>query len=334
MKAILMEQAGSPEQLKLAEMAQPSIQQSDQLLIKIRAAGVNSIDTKLRANGTYYPDNMPAVLGCDGSGVVIETGSQVTRFKPGDEVYYFFGGIGGDEQGNYAEYNLIGEQYVALKPDSISFEEAAAAPLVLITAWEALHHRAKIQAGQTILIHAGAGGVGHVAIQLAKAANCRVLTTVSSDTKEALARSLGADEVIRYDLSDFAQQTMALTDGAGVDVVFDTVGGATFESSFNALKPYGHLVTLLQPSHSVDWKVARLKNITTSLELMLSPAFYNWQQARLEQTKILDRCSRLFNSGQLRVIVNHKLPLESAADTHRLIENGSMEGKAVLIPQF
>jgi len=331
MKAILMQQAGAADVLHLStKVVQPEINDAHELLIEIKAAGVNPIDTKLRSSGTYYPDRMPAILGCDAAGLVVEVGSKVTRFKPGDEVYYFYGGIGGDEQGNYAQYNVLNEAYVAHKPTNLSYVEAAAAPLVLITAWEALHHRANIQPNQTVLIHAGSGGVGHVAIQLAKIAGCRVITTVSSNTKAELVRELGADEVIRYDQSDFAENCMALTDNQGVDVVFDTVGGPTFEASFQALMPYGHLVTLIQPLHNVDWKVARLKNLTTSLELMLSPALYNWQAARQQQTQILERCARLFEKGQLKVLVNHQLSVESVADAHRLIEKGSMEGKAVL----
>lgn len=331
MKAIVMQQAGDAEVLHLAEVKQPEINNPDELLVEIKAAGINPIDTKLRSNGTYYPDNLPAILGCDGAGTVIAVGSAVKRFKPGDEVYYFYGGIGGDEQGNYAEYNVIKEAYVAHKPKNLSFVEAATTPLVLITAWEALNHQAKIQYGQTVLIHAGSGGVGHIAIQLAKVAGCKVITTVSSDSKAQLVRALGADEVIRYDLTDFAEKALKLTNGNGVDVVFDTVGGATFEASFNALKPYGHLVTLLQPSQHVDWKLARMKNITTSLELMLSPAFYNWSEVRLQQTEILNQGKTLFESGKLKIAVNHELSLESVVDAHRLIEKGSMEGKAVLI---
>ena len=332
MKAVLMQQAGAPDVLHYTEVTKPKITRPQELLIEIKAAGINPIDTKLRTNGTYYPDNMPAIIGCDGSGKVVEVGSDVQRFKPGDDVYYFYGGIGGDEQGNYAEFNVINEAYLAHKPTNLSYIEAAAAPLVLITAWEALHLRANIVPGQTVLIHAGGGGVGHVAIQLAKVAGCRVITTVSSNTKAELVRSLGADEVIRYDQSSFADICMGLTQEQGVDMVFDTVGGATFEASFHALKPYGHLVTLLQPSHNVDWKVSRLKNLTISLELMLSPALYGWDKTRQQQTQILQQCARLFESGQLRVLVNHKLPLQRVADAHRLIEKGGMEGKAVLIP--
>lgn len=330
MKAILIHQAGTTDVLSHTEVTRPEIDGAHELLIEIKAAGVNPIDTKLRSNGTYYPDRMPAILGCDAAGIVVEVGSKVERFKPGDEVYYFYGGIGGDEQGNYAQFNVINEAYVVHKPTNLSYVEAAAAPLVLITAWEALHHRADIQSGQTVLIHAGSGGVGHVAIQLAKIAGCRVITTVSSNAKAELVRDLGADEVIRYDQTDFAQRCMTLTDGQGVDVVFDTVGGPTFEASFDALMPYGHLVTLIQPGHNVDWKSARLKNLTISLELMLSPPLYNWVAARQQQTKILQRCARLFENGQLKVLVNHQLPLKWVADAHRLIEKGGMTGKAVL----
>lgn len=332
MKAILMEQAGAAELLRYAEVPQPEISDPHELLIEIKAAGLNPVDTKLRSNGTYYPDKMPTILGCDGSGRVLKVGSAVTRFKPGDDLYYFYGGIGGDEQGNYAEFNVINEAYVAHKPTNLSYIEAAGAPLVLITAWEALHHRAKMESGHTVMIHAGSGGVGHIAIQLAKIAGCRVITTVSSEQKAKLVRELGADEVIRYDQENFAQRALALTAGMGVDLLLDTVGGATFEASFVALKPYGHLVTLLQPASTVEWKVARLKNLTISLELMLSPPLYSWKDARQQQTRILEQCRNLFESGQLKVVVTQQLPLDSAAAAHSLIEQGSMDGKVVLLP--
>ncbi|MDH3355006.1 MAG: alcohol dehydrogenase catalytic domain-containing protein, partial [Chromatiales bacterium] len=190
MKAILMQQPGEASSLVESEVNAPTLVEADQLLIKLEAAGVNPIDTKLRANGTYFPDQLPTILGCDGSGRVVEVGAEVKNFHVGDEVYYFYGGIGGAEQGNYAEYNVISEAYVAPKPSNLSFSEAAAVPLALITAWESLHHRTVVKKGESVLIHAGAGGVGHLAIQLAKIAGCRVITTVSSKEKEKFVRSL------------------------------------------------------------------------------------------------------------------------------------------------
>ncbi|TPW16762.1 MAG: alcohol dehydrogenase [Halothiobacillaceae bacterium] len=182
MKAILMHTVGGPELLSLAEVPTPTLHTTTDMVVRLKAAGVNPVDTKLRSRGTYFPDRLPTILGCDGAGIVEQVGSGVTRFKVGDELYFCNGGIGG-HPGNYAEYTTVDEKFAALKPRSLDFAHAAAAPLVLITAWESLHDRAAIQSGDRVLIHAGAGGVGHVAIQLAKLHGARVATTVSSGEK-------------------------------------------------------------------------------------------------------------------------------------------------------
>jgi NADPH2:quinone reductase len=186
-KAVLMTAAGGPDVLKIDQVPDPTIQGKTEILVRLRAAGVNPIDTKLRQRGTFYPDRMPAILGCDGAGVVEAVGSAVRKFQPGDEVYFCNGGIGG-HPGNYAEWAIVDEAFVARKPKSLSFVEAAAAPLVLITAWEALYDRAQLQAGQRALIHAGVGGVGHVAVQLAKLQGAAVSTTVSTPEKADFVR--------------------------------------------------------------------------------------------------------------------------------------------------
>ena len=170
MKAILMTTAGNADVLQLRDIPKPELPSPHHLLVKLAAAGVNPLDTKLRAKPAYYPDKLPAILGCDGAGIVAETGSAVTRFKPGDAVYFCNGGLGGnlgDEPGCYAEYTALHEEYCAAKPANLSLEDSAALPLVLLTAWESLVERANLQAGQTILIHAAAGGVGHIAVQIA-----------------------------------------------------------------------------------------------------------------------------------------------------------------------
>jgi len=330
MRAILMEQPGEASSLVESVVETPELVAPDQLLIKLEAAGINPIDTKLRANGTYFPDQLPTILGCDGAGRVVEIGASVTNFKVGDEVYFYYGGVGGEEQGNYAEYNRIPEAYLAPKPSTLTFSEAAAIPLALITAWEALHHRAEIREGESLLIHAGAGGVGHLAIQLAKMAGCRVITTVSSKEKELFVRSLGADEVINYQEQSFVDQVLELTEDRGVDVVLDSVGGKVFEQSFEAVRPYGRIVTLLQYPADTDWKQARLKNLTTAMELMLSPAILGLQPQRIEQTKILQQCGEYFDDGRLKVEVAAELSLGEAAKAHQMVEQGGLTGKIVL----
>ncbi len=329
MKAILMTDCGEPEVLQLANIDPPELTQPHQVLIRLKAAGVNPIDTKLRRHGTYHPEQMPAVLGCDGAGIVEAVGDAVTAFKPGDEVYYCRGGIGAP-QGNYAEYTVVDARYIALKPRSLDFAHAAAAPLVLLTAWEALHDRAGIKAGDKVLIHAGAGGVGHVAIQLAKLAGCEVVTTVGSDEKAAFVQSLGADMAINYNTTDFVEACLDWSDSLGVDVVFDTVGGKVFERGFAATRPYGHVVSLLQPAENTDWKIARLRNLTISLELMLSPMYFGWDEAEKHQAEILGKCAVLFDAGKLQIALSDTLPLAQAAEAHRRIERGGMLGKLAL----
>jgi NADPH:quinone reductase len=189
---------------------------------------------------------LPAILGCDGAGVVEAIGDQVTRFKVGDEVYFFNGGIGGPEQGNYAEYTVIHQEYAARKPTNLSMTDAAGVPLVWITAYEALVDRADLQKNQSVLIHAGAGGVGHTAIQIAKSLGARIATTVSNKEKTRLVESLGAENAINYREKDFVDSSLAWTDGKGVDAVFDTVGKDTFCRSFGAAKVYGKVITLLE----------------------------------------------------------------------------------------
>lgn len=325
-----MTAAGAPDVLQIAEVPDPSIQQETEMLVRLKAAGINPIDTKLRNRGTFFPDRMPAILGCDGAGIVEAVGSAVRQFKPGDEVYLCNGGLGG-HPGNYAEWAIVDARFAARKPASLSFAEAAAAPLVLITAWEALYDRARLQAGQTVLIHAGAGGVGHVAVQLAKLQGAKVCTTVSTPDKAEWVRSLGADHVIFYKDEDFVQSTLQWTHDRGVDVAFDTVGGAVLGQSFAAVQVYGDVVTILDADPQTHWKVARMRNQRISFELMLTPMLQGLIEEQQAQAKILEQCARLIDQGELKIQVNHRLPLVQAAEAHRLLEAGGMTGKIVLL---
>jgi len=274
-------------------------------------------------------DDLPAVLGCDGSGIVDAVGPEVSKFQTGDEVYFFHGGIG-PIQGNYAEFRTIEERFLARKPASLNFTAAAAAPLALITAWEALYDRAQIKTGQNVFINAGAGGVGHLAIQLAKIAGAKVCTTASSEEKADFVRSLGADMVINYKEQDFVAAIMDWTDGKGVDVVMDNVGGEWIEKSFSAIAHYGNFVTLLQPDRETDWTVARQRNIGIHLEIMLSPLLFDLQDAQKHQTSILEECARYFDKGKLKIHISKSMPLAEAATAHADIETGTTTGKIVL----
>lgn len=330
MKAILAMAAGGPEVLQLHDLPTPALPSPHHLRVRLAAAGVNPVDAKLRARPAYHPDKLPALLGCDGAGVVETIGSAVTRFKPGDEVYFCNGGLG-DEPGCYAEYTTLHEDYCAAKPANLTLSEAAALPLVLITAWEALVERAALQAGQTILIHAAGGGVGHVALQLAHHLGARIAATVGDEGKAGLVRGLGAEKIIRYRDQDFVYEVLEWTSGSGVDVVLDCVGGATFLRSFGAARVGGRVVSILATAiPQEDAQKARLRNLCLCHELMLTPQVMQLHDERVRQRRILEQGAALVEQGRLGVLVTHKIPLARAAEAHRLIEAGGMIGKIVL----
>ena len=330
MRAIAMTTNGSPNVLQPQDVISPKINTPQHILIRLQAAGINPVDTKLRRGGTFYPEQLPAILGCDGAGVVEQVGSEVSRFQVGDEVYFCHGGLGKKGTGNYAQYAVVDERFVAKKPQSLSFAEAAAAPLVLITAWEALYDRGRLEAGRRVLVHAGAGGVGHVAIQLAKLKGAEVCTTVSTPEKAQFVKDLGAHP-INYQETNFVEAVNDWTEGEGVELAFDTVGGDTLEETFPAVQVYGDLVTILNPSDSTNWKQARSRNLRIGLELMLTPQLTDNLEAQIAQTQILEQCSRLIDQGGLTIHLHQTFPLEKAREAHQMIEAGGMTGKLALV---
>jgi len=330
MQAILATAAGGTDVLQLKEVPLPELPSPHHVRVRLAAAGVNPVDTKLRAKPAYYPDKLPAILGCDGAGLVEKIGSAVSRFKVGDTVYFCNGGIG-DEPGCYAEYTTVHEEYCAAKPANLSLQDSAALPLALIAAWEALVERADLQQGQTVLIHAAAGGVGHVARQLAHHLGARIAVTVGDGKKAGLAHGLGAEKIIRYRTQDFVQETLNWTEGKGADIVLDTVGGETFLRSLDAARVGGKVVSLLAtPLAAADVQKARLRNLSLCYELMLTPQVMHLHNERIRQRKILEQGAALVEQGKLGVLVSHRLPLAQAAEAHRLIEAGGMIGKIVL----
>ncbi len=328
MRAVVMTAVGGAEVLRLQQLPRPGSPKGRELLVRVHAAGVNPIDTKLRSRGLYFDRPLPAVLGCDGAGVVEAVGDGVEGVRVGDQVWYCYGGLG-QPCGNYAEYALVDSRYVAPMPAGLDMATAAASPLVLITAWEALFDRAALRGGMKVLIHGGAGGVGHVAIQLAKVAGCEVATTVSSAEKADLVTELGADHVIRYDRDDVVASLLAWS-GGGVDVALDTVGGVAFTQAAAAVRPYGDLVTLLQLPSDADFKGLRLRNVRISQELMLTPMVLGLPDAAGHQAAILEQCGQLMEQKKLAVMVSDLLPLAEAAEAHRRVESGHMAGKLVL----
>jgi NADPH2:quinone reductase len=330
MKAIVLRQAGGPDNLALADLPPPAITRPGELRVRVMAAGINPVDTKMRAKPELYGLGVPGVLGCDGAGIVEDVGRGVTGFRPGDEIYYCQAPRG-DRPGQYAEVAVVDARLAARKPASLSFAQAAAAPLALITAWEALHDRAALKAGQRVLVHAGAGGVGHLAIQLARLAGAAVAATVGTADKADFTRQLGAELAIRYKDSDFADAALRWTGGQGVDIAFDTVGGATFARTFPAVRVHGDLVTLLLPPADTDWTVARNRNLRVSFELMLSPWFMDIDAGIRHQGEILRAAAILFDDGKLKVHVHEEFPLARAADAHRRLAAGDTLGKLVLV---
>ncbi len=331
MKAVLLTGAGGIDKLELTEVPDPTLDDPKFILIRLQAAGINPVDYKLRRVGGFYPNRLPLILGCDGAGVVEAVGDAVDRFNVGDEVYFFNGGMGGDEQGNYAELTTIHQDYPALKPKKLSMEQAASVPLVWLTAWESLVDRCHLKAGQTVLIHAGAGGVGYIALQIAKNIGAEVFTTISSPEKAEFAKSLGADYCLNYKEADFADAVMKLTDGEGVDLVFDTVGKETFPASFAATKIYGHVVTLSEDLCDQEAiELAKLRNLTVSYELMLSPMHFKMHQVRINQQKMLSKAAKMIEAGEVKVVANNVFSLEEIGKAHQLVEAGHSQGKTVI----
>ncbi len=330
MKAILLTRAGGPDSLELREIPKPVLPSPRHLLVRLHAAGVNPVDYKLRKSGTLFPEKLPAVLGCDGAGTVEDTGAEVTLFKRGDPVFFMHGGIG-NAPGTYAEWTAVPEWVAARIPDSLTMEEAAALPIPLITAWESLSRPGPLPAGSPVLIHAGAGGVGHLAVQIAQNFGMTVITTVRGPEKALLAEQDGARHIIDPDRSDFVRETLRLTGGKGVSLLLDTLGGDVFCRSFEAVKLYGHVVTLLEQACDPSSVLrAKQRNLSVHYVLVLSPVLLDRPDEQIRQTRILEQGARLCARGALKVRISQILPLEQVQDAHEMIESGHASGKIVL----
>ncbi|HEV3151733.1 MAG TPA: zinc-dependent alcohol dehydrogenase family protein [Acidobacteriaceae bacterium] len=323
MKAYVVEHAGGP--FTETDLPRPE-PEATQVLVRVHASGVNPLDTKIRAGKAGHAhQRLPAVLGLDLAGVVEETGSAVSAFHPGDDVYGMVGGVGG-LQGTLAEYVAADAELIALKPKSLSMREAAALPLITITAWEGLVDRAKVHGGQKVLIHAGAGGVGHVAVQIAKALGAEVFATVSPE-KRTIAEGFGAIAIDYRALSP--EQYVALhTNGEGFDVIYDTVGGATIDASFAAVKRYtGHVVSCLGWStHSLA--PLSFRSATYSGVFTLFPLLSGIGRAR--HGEILREAAALADAGRLKPLLNdQRFSPATIAAAHALVESGAV-GKVVV----
>src|SRR5215470_14731876 len=304
-KAWLVERPGGD--FRQAEFPRPK-PGMNQVLVRISASGVNPLDTKIRAGkAAHARQPLPAVLGLDMAGTVEETGPGVTSFKVGDEVYGMVGGVGG-LQGTLAELISVDAGLLAHKPKNLSMRQAAALPLVAITAWEALIDRAHVCADQTVLVHAGAGGVGHVAVQLARLNSAKVFATVSPD-KKSIVESFGAIP-INYRSSSVEEYVTKTTAGKGFDIVIDTVGGPTLDSSFFAVKRYtGRVVSCLGwGTHSLaplSMRGATYSGVFTLLPLITG-------EGRAHHGEILAHITGFVETGKLKPVLNE--PIVSMAD--------------------
>lgn len=298
-----------------------------QVLVRIVASGVNPLDTKIRAgNAAHAKQPLPAVLGMDLAGLVVSVGDGVTSFRPGDEVYGMAGGIGG-LQGTLAEFAAVDARLLARKPRNLTMRESAALPLAAITAWEGLVDRAGVGDGDKVLVHGGAGGVGHIAVQLARARSAQVFSTVAKE-QFGIAERFGA-VAIDYRSTSVEQYVARHTDGVGFDIVFDTVGGPTLDASFTAVRRYGgHVLSILGwGTHSLA--PLSFRSATYSGVFTLFPMISG--EGREHHGEILREITTLVEAGKLVPMVDATyFNLESAQEAHRSVESGVAQGKVVV----
>ena len=316
MKAIVLKSFGGPEAFELCDVPQP-VPEAGQVLVRVHATSINPLDYQVRRGDYADLVPLPAITGHDVSGVVAAIGPGVTSFSVGDEVWYtpqIF-----DGPGSYAEYHVAAESIVGKKPASLSHFEAASLTLVGGTAWEALVVRAALRVGESILIHGGAGGVGHVAVQLARAIGAKVFTTVR-ETNFQFARSLGADVVIDYKHDDYVEAILQETGGRGVDVVFDTIGGDTLSRSPDVLAQLGRVVSIVDTAQPQNLIQAWGKN-----------ASYHFVFTRQNRGK-LDELSALVERGQLRPHVGAVYSLAELPLAHARLESphNGLQGKIAI----
>ncbi|ALN89765.1 NADP-dependent oxidoreductase [Lysobacter gummosus] len=330
MKAFVLDRYGKTPGLRMGEMPEPDVQ-ADDVLVKVHAAGVNVLDSKIR-NGEFkllLPYRLPLILGNDVAGVVIRVGPNVRRFKPGDEVY---ARPPAQRIGAFAEMIAMDEKAVAHKPAALSMEEAASLPLVALTAWQVLVERAKLEKGQKVLIHAGSGGVGTVAIQLAKHLGAFVATTTSAANADWVKR-LGADVVIDYNQDDFAQVLQ------GYDVVLNSLGADVLEKSLQVLKPGGKLISISGPPDpefakqiGASWfmrQVMRLLSHRIRKQAQRRGVSYSFlfMEANGDQLRAL---GPLIDAGVIAPVIDRIFPFASTNEAMAYLDKGRAKGKVVI----
>lgn len=342
MKAVTFNQHGGPDVLNLADVADPQIS-ANEVLIEVRACALNHLDVWVRGGMPGIQIPLPHILGNDIAGIVREAGELVSWVRAGDEVMVHPGVscghcaeclaghdnmcddydiLGYRRDGGYAELVAVPGRNVIPKPKNLTWPEAAALPLVTLTAWHMLVARAQVQPGEDVLVHAAGSGVGSVGIQIAKLRGARVIATASSDSKLARARELGADETVNYSNADWPKQIKRLTNGRGVDVVFEHTGEATWPGSILSLKRGGRLATCGATSGfdaRTDLRHVFYRHLTILGSMMGSKAD-------------LLAAMKFIESGQIRAVVDRTLPLAEARQAHQLMEDRAQFGKLVLTP--
>jgi NADPH:quinone reductase-like Zn-dependent oxidoreductase len=330
MKAFILDRYGSADRVRAGDMPDPELRE-DEVLVQVRAAGVNQLDSKIRSGEfkLILRYRLPLILGHDVAGVVVRIGSRVRRFKPGDEVY---ARPADGRIGAFAEFIAINEADLAIKPKALTMEEAASIPLVGLTAWQALIERANLKHGQNVLIHAGSGGVGTFAIQLAKHVGATVATTTSTENVD-LVRSLGADIVIDYKKEDFAH---VLRD---YDVVLNSLDKVTLEKSLGVLKPGGQLISISGPP---DAAFARGIGASWVLRMIVGALSYGIRsKAKRRQARYsflfmrangdqLSEITSLIDDGIIRPVVDRVFPFASTKEAMAYVEAGRAKGKVVV----
>lgn len=324
MSAAVLDEFGA--QLTVQTVARPTARPGT-VVVRVAASGVNPLDTKIRTGSAAHARvSPPAVLGLDLAGVVVEVGGGVEDFSVGDEVFGLSGGVG-EVQGSLAEYAAVDAELLAPKPATLTMAEAAALPLSVVTAWEGLVDRATVREGQIVLIHGGAGGVGHIAVQLAVARGATVFATGTGGGLDRI-RRLGA-EPIDYRTTSVDQYVAAATGGEGFDVIFDTLGGATLDASFGAVRRYtGHVVSILGwGTHSLaplSFRGATYSGVFTLLPLLTGVG-------RAHHGEILRAAATMADAGRLRPILDPNVyDLTEVMQAHALVESGSATGKVVV----
>jgi NADPH:quinone reductase-like Zn-dependent oxidoreductase len=324
MRAVVLHEFDTP--MVLSEIAKPTASPG-QVLVKVKASGVNPLDTKIRAGkAAHAKRTLPAVLGMDLAGVVEEIGTDVTGFAPGDEVYGMTGGVG-DLQGSLAQYAAVDARLLAHKPAALTMREAAALPLVVITAWEGLVDRAQVHAGQKVLIHGGAGGIGHVAVQIARARGAEVFATASPSQLDVV-KALGATP-IDYTTTSAEQYVAEHTNGEGFDVIFDTVGGPVLDASFAAARTYtGHVLSALGwGNHSIaplSFRGATYSGVFTLLPMLTG-------RGREHHGEIMREAAALADAGELKPLLDPRhFTLATVADAHAAVESGTARSRIVI----